>query len=130
VKRLEECAGQPMEYGRQRSNYSFILNRVECCEVIEERDGSQLCRVYQHPEPLFSVPCDSTLIGVLKYKNNDTVLRWIQKDNLKRKAIKIPVGEKILFMAILHDIAVCCHLLSVLSLQFLVQTQLFFTVLN
>ena len=114
VKRLEECAGQPMEYGqwRQRSNSSFILNHRECCEVIEERDGSQLCRVYQHPEPLFSVPCDSTLIGVLKYKNNDTVLRWIQKDNLKKNAIKIPVGEKLIFMAILHDIAVCCHALS------------------
>ncbi|KAK0136622.1 hypothetical protein N1851_027195 [Merluccius polli] len=108
VKRLEECAGQPMEYGRQSSNSSFILNHRECCEVIEERDGSQLCRVFQHPEPLFSVPCDSTLIGVLKFKISDTVLRWIPKDNLKQSAIKIPVREKIIFMAILHDIAKTC----------------------
>ena len=78
----------------------------------EERDGSLLCRVCQHPEPLFSIPCDSSLIGVLKYKKHDTVLRWIQKDNQKKKAIKIPVGEKVIFMAILHDIAVCCHLRS------------------
>ncbi|KAK5865319.1 hypothetical protein PBY51_016493 [Eleginops maclovinus] len=94
VKRLEECSVQPMEYGRQKSNSSFILNRCECHEVIEERDGSQLCCVFQHPEPLFSVPCHSKLIGVLKFKINDTVLRWIPKDNLKQSAIKTPVSEK------------------------------------
>ena len=40
---------------------------------------------------------------------SQVVKRWIQKDNLKKKAIKIPVGENIIFMAILHDIAVSVY---------------------
>jgi hypothetical protein len=50
----------------------------------------------------------------------------------KKKAIKIPVGEKSsswpFFMTLQY--VVICALISVLSLQFLMQTKLFFTVSN
>ena len=57
--RIEEQRLQPIKMSRQNTNLkNFILHNQDCCEVIEEKDGSHL---YQHPEPHFLEPCDSTL---------------------------------------------------------------------
>ncbi|KAK0133110.1 hypothetical protein N1851_031514 [Merluccius polli] len=104
VRRLEEQKLQPLAEPMKRLASAFMLEHQECCDVIEDRDGSCLCRVFQRPEPHFLEPCNSALIEILTFKNTNTTLRCISNNRLFRSAIRIPTGEKTIFMAILHEI--------------------------
>lgn len=63
VKRIQEQQLQPVGEPLQNPHMVFLLDNQDCGEVIERNNESHLCRVFQHPEPLFMEPCDSTLIG-------------------------------------------------------------------
>ena len=89
---------------------AFVLSDSSCGEVVEAAGhgaGSDeevfLCRVYQKTEPLFSIPCDSRLVGIHKANSRWSTMKVLSLSKLKKKAMKIDLDSgKPLFMAILH----------------------------
>ena len=87
-----------------------MLSDSSCGEVVEVTGNSAesdeevfLCRIYQKTEPLFSIPCDSRLVGIHKANSRWSTMEVLSLSKLKKKAMKIDLGSgKTLFMAILH----------------------------
>lgn len=89
---------------------AFVLSDSSCGEAIQVAGNAAdsdeelfLCRVYQKTEPLFSIPCDSRLVGIHKANSRWSTMKVLSLSKLKKKAMKIDLGSgKTLFMAILH----------------------------
>lgn len=96
----------------KKPNNAYIIKRANgsstCCEVVGKFPGqieSFMCRVYDNPQPLFQVPCDSTLIGAFKCNDRNTHMEAIDSDTLQNnKAIMIDLNQRfaVVFLAILH----------------------------
>ncbi|XP_046881772.1 uncharacterized protein LOC124471334 [Hypomesus transpacificus] len=111
VKRIEERKEEPLQVQKQKITNSpkdraFVLDSEEGCDVIDEteKNGCHLCRVYSNPQPLFLEPCNSSIIGVFQYKNTTTTMRWIPCETIKSIAMKTQMGDKTIFMKILHKL--------------------------
>lgn len=108
AKRIEERQPSPLEKHRERKTVrakdkAFLLHE-NGCEITDEmeKDGKVLCRVYHNPLPMFIEPCHSFLVGVYNYNKKQTSMRWIPREQLEKRAIRINQGDTVTFMAILH----------------------------
>lgn len=109
AKRIEERQLSPLEKHREKKTSSakdkaFLINE-NGCEIIDEmeKDGKVLCRVYHNPLPMFIKPCHSFLMEVYNYNKKQTSMRWIPREQVEKRAIRINLGDTVTFMAILHQ---------------------------
>ncbi|KAJ7985048.1 hypothetical protein DPEC_G00361100 [Dallia pectoralis] len=110
ANRLEENLNRPIaqqknKSSKKRKDQAYQLDDGESCEVVAmvEKEGKVLCRVYGHPEPLFSEPCSSFLVGVYKYEKRNMVMEWIPTTKIWR-AIQVERKSSTIFMAVLHQV--------------------------
>ena len=97
AKRMSECSGviEPTPeatISMKKPDNAFLLTDSSCCEVVDKSgnlDGNEtyLCRVYERTGALFSTPCDSRLIGVLKANPRWTTMKVLPSHLLNRMAI-------------------------------------------
>lgn len=98
-----------VQVSTKEPNNAYLLNDNSCCEVTDIQYGNGenqfLCRIYENPEPLFTQPCDSRLIGAVTVLTRNSRMKVIPASALSTKAIRIACGHvKSVFLAILHDI--------------------------
>ena len=86
------------------NNVYFVNNKP--AEVMEKLDGLDLynCRVYNSVEPIFTIPCPSTLIGSHKVVNHSaTSIIQLNSADLVKKGFKIVCNNKTYFLTMLHE---------------------------
>lgn len=118
AKRLSESVGceekqltNSASISSKHPNNGYIYDGVSCCVVVNDHPetdehGSKmfLCRVYDHSEPMFLVPCDSRIIGVHKVCGRNAHMKLVSVGVLTKQAIVIELEDNFfLFMAILHE---------------------------
>lgn len=90
-------------------NNVFVTSDGHGLEVLSERnvDGDNVyeCRKYDKTTSLFDSPLDSRMISCFIVDNVDTSLIQLKANDLKRKAIKIDLNQKVVFMGLLHNAA-------------------------
>jgi len=110
ANRIEERRDSTIKNNKDRQtkkskDRAFILDNDNGCEITndDEKDGHVLCRIYHSPAPLFTEPCHSFLLGAYNFSKKQTTMRWISKNLIEKRAIKIENGDRVTFMAILHQ---------------------------
>ena len=96
----------------KKPNNAYVLNDTFCCEVTAPFNGESetgevmyLCRVYEKAKPLFTEPCDSSLIDAYTVKHKNSHMKVLALSDLSTKAIKIESSHrKSIFLAILHEV--------------------------
>ena len=70
----------------------YTLSCGKFCIVHEVRERQVLCEVYKRTEALYSVPCDSRILGVHKGFLQQTEMMLLSTERLVRSAIMIPLS--------------------------------------
>lgn len=93
-------------------NNAFITASGQCCEVVaitkdvgQMEDKEVMCRVFHRAEPLFSEPCNSSIVGAFRVHIRHARMQIRPARSLVRRAIMIQHQDstQAIFMAILHE---------------------------
>lgn len=90
-------------FATKSPNNAFILPNGSCVEVIKRCENqSYKAHQYKHCAPLFTNPCDSSLLSFYKTSFN-FVVRYLHERDLCHKAILIKEKDHLIFLKLHHS---------------------------
>jgi len=98
---LESTLGQ---HPTSPPNNSCILEDGRCCQVVSVDREAITCMVFADTQPVYTVPCDSRIIGVFRSRLSSGILKQLPPCTKTCKAMSC-VGflqSEILFIQLLH----------------------------
>ena len=112
VKRVLEEKGQQevskpsKKIRHKRPDNAYKTNDGKYCQVVHTNpaEGTYMCRIYHSPEPLYTNPCDSRILGFCKVKKQNYHMKSLAATSLLARCMMKDEGRKLVFLTLLHEL--------------------------
>jgi hypothetical protein len=92
----------------KKPNNAYNMNNGKYCYVVQRLDpeNKYLCRVYHTPTNLFHFPCNSSLIGFVKFQHLNYEMKAIDAQKLTTRCVKLQIEQDnfVAFLPLQHSL--------------------------